>query len=133
VFQTRLRSEITNGMIGDTGIDIMGNKIINQQNYVIVMQCKNYVSNSSKITPYVLEKLCKRTSDFPTAISVLMCYDQKRLNDDAKRYMENNQSKLIVIDLQTILPGVIDPISALRLTKYVEINFGNCIFFAVLP
>jgi hypothetical protein len=102
VFQTRARNEITNGIIGDTGIDIMGNKIINQQNYIIVVQCKNYISNNSSITLDILEKLHKRTLDFPTAIGVLMCYNKNRLNVEARNYLKNHQSKLMLIDLYTI-------------------------------
>jgi len=80
----------------------MGNKIINQQNYVIVVQCKNYISTSSLITIDILRKLYERTLDFPTAIGVLMCYNKNRLNAEAQNYLENHQSKLILVDLYTI-------------------------------
>ena len=80
----------------------MGNKIINQQNYIIVVQCKNYISTSSLITIDILRKLYERTLDFPTAIGVLMCYNKNRLNAEAQNYLENHQSKLILVDLYTI-------------------------------
>ena len=103
---------------GDGGIDLFATRLINNQRTNFVIQCKCYVSQRSKISDMVIQKLINRAEQY-NSYGILFCYDLSHLSNKALQ-MVLEHPKIMMFDIKNIhdlipqLSGLIPPNSLIN-------------------
>ena len=85
---------------GDGGIDLFATRLINNQRTNFVIQCKCYVSQRSKISDMVIQKLINRAEQY-NSYGILFCYSLSHLSNKALQMIKEHP-KILMFDINTI-------------------------------
>ena len=115
-------SDFTNGnndIMGDNGIDLFGNIVLQNSRYNIIVQCKCY--QKGDISTEIVQSLDGLLSKYPNFIGVLMVVNKDRINQRAQNCIKNSVNNILCYDITDIM-NILQEISQVTQEKQNQLT-----------